>query len=57
MHSKVMKVYTKSLKNVTEQSDKVIQACLNACIKFKCLLITLINPLTTAHFAIKMNIH
>ena len=34
--SKVMKVYTKSLKNATEQHDKVIQASLNACIKFKC---------------------
>ena len=36
MRSKVMKVYTKSLKNATEQHDKVIQACLNACIKTKC---------------------
>ena len=31
-----MKVYTKSLKNATEQHDKVIQASLNACIKFNC---------------------
>ena len=36
MRSKVMKVYTKSLKNATEQLDKVIQANLNACIQFKC---------------------
>ena len=35
MRSKVMKVYTKSLKNATEQHDKVIQASLNAGIKFK----------------------
>ena len=35
-HSKVMKVYTKSLKNAIIQLDKVIQPSLNACIKFKC---------------------
>ena len=37
MRSKVKKVYIKSLKNATEQPDKVIQASLNACIEFKCL--------------------
>ena len=59
MRSKVMKVYTKSLKNATEQHDKVIQACLNAASKLNAHLITLmcINPLTTAHFAMKMNTH
>ena len=36
IHLEVMKVYTKSLKNATEQHDKVIQASLNACIQFKC---------------------
>ena len=36
MRSRVMKVYTRSLKNATEQHNKVIKASLNACIKFKC---------------------
>ena len=35
-HSKVMTVYTKSLKNATEQHNKVLQASSNARIKFKC---------------------
>ena len=59
MRSKVMKVYTKSLKNATKQLDKVIQASLNACIQFKCHIIAFMsnNTLTTAHFVMKMNIH
>ena len=36
MRSKVMKVYIKSLKNTAEHLEKVIQASVNACIKFKC---------------------
>ena len=31
-----MKVYTKSLKNATEQHDKIIQASLIACFQIKC---------------------
>ena len=48
-----MKVYTKSLKNATEQHNKVTKASLNV------HLITLmsIKPLTSAHFVMKMNIH
>ena len=60
MQSKVMKVYTKSSKNATEQHDEVIQASWNASIKFKCAFysgLMSINPLTTAHFVIKINIH
>ena len=56
--SKVMKVYTKSLKNA-EQHDKVIPGSLNACIKFKLPFnySYVINPLTTAHFVMKMSTH
>ncbi len=41
MHSKVMKVLVKSLKNVAERHDKVVKTSLNACIKFKRALATL----------------
>ena len=49
----------KSLKNATEQHNKVIKASFNACIKFKCPFnySYVINPLTTAHFVMKMNTH
>ena len=49
MQSKVIKVYTKSLKNATEQHDEVIQASWSASIKFKCADFPLmfINSLTT----------
>ena len=49
-----MKIYTKSLTNATEQQDEVIQASLNACIKFKCPLIV---PMFKPYFVMKMNNH
>ena len=54
-----MKVYTKSLKNATEQHNKVIKASLNDVLNSNAHLITFmsIKPLTTGHSVIKMNTH
>ena len=59
MHSKVMKVYTKSLKNAPEQHNKVIKVSLMLALNLNANLITpmSIKPLTTAHFVMKMTNH
>ena len=59
MRSRVMKVYTKSLKNAPEQHNKVIKASLMLALNLNANLITLmsIKPLTTAHFVVKMTTH